>query len=68
MPPYKTNIDYKIKLISENTISYAPLYCITTEELLVVKKYLLKNLDKGFIALSYSLFASLVLFVKKANS
>ena len=37
------------------------------EELKVVKKYLVKNLDKGFIKLSQALFAALVLFVKKLD-
>ena len=41
---------------------------MTTKELLVVKEYLLKNLYKGFIVLSSSLFASPVLFVAKPNS
>ena len=37
------------------------------EELEVVKKYLVKNLDKGFIKLSQALFTALVLFVKKLD-
>jgi hypothetical protein len=37
------------------------------EELEVVKKYLVKNLDKGFIKPSQALFAALVLFVKKPD-
>jgi hypothetical protein len=41
---------------------------MTTEELLAVKEYLLENLDKGFIVLSSSPFASPVLFVAKLNS
>ena len=40
---------------------------MTTEELTAVKKYLLKNLHKGFIVLSSALFASPVLFVSKPN-
>jgi hypothetical protein len=37
------------------------------EELKVVKKYLVKNLDKGFIKPSQALFVALVLFVKKLD-
>jgi hypothetical protein len=37
------------------------------EELKVVKKYLVKNLDKGFIKPSQALFTALVLFVKKPD-
>jgi hypothetical protein len=40
---------------------------MTTAELEATKKYLLENLDKGFIAPSQSLFAAPVLFVRKAN-
>ena len=37
------------------------------EELEVVKKYLVKNLDKGFINSSQALFVVLVLFAKKPD-
>ncbi len=37
------------------------------KELEVVKKYLVKNLDKGFIELSQVLFTTLVLFIKKLD-
>jgi hypothetical protein len=37
------------------------------EELKVVKKYLVDNLDKGFIEPSQALFATPILFVKKAD-
>ena len=40
---------------------------MSTKELEVVKKYLVKNLDKGFIEPSQALFAALVLFVKKLD-
>ena len=38
-----------------------------TEELAAIKKYLLKNLHKGFIVLSSAPFVSPVLFVFKPN-
>jgi hypothetical protein len=53
--------------MSKNTLGYSPLYRQTIKELLVIKEYLLKNLDKGFIILSLTLFISLILFIKKPN-
>ena len=38
-----------------------------SKELKVVKKYLVKNLDKGFIKSSQALFVALVLFTKKLD-
>jgi len=40
---------------------------MSTHKLLETKKYLEKNLKKGFISSSSTLFASLVLFVAKPN-
>jgi hypothetical protein len=40
---------------------------MSAEELEVVKKYLIKNLDKGFIKSSQAPFVALVLFVKKLD-
>ena len=60
-------MDYKIKLIIKNTLEHSPLYRQTIEELLVIKEYLLENLDKGFIISSLAPFASPILFVKKPN-
>ena len=53
--------------MSENTLGHSPLYWQTTEELLVIKEYLIDNLDKGFIVPSLAPFASLILFIKKPN-
>jgi hypothetical protein len=36
----------------EEYLGYSPLYKIITAELEAIKKYLLENLDKGFITLS----------------
>ena len=41
---------------------------MTTEELLIVKEYLLKNLYKGFIILNNSPFVSSIFFIAKSNS
>jgi hypothetical protein len=51
----------------EGYLGYSPLYKIITAELEATKKYLLENLDKGFIAPSQSPFAAPVLFVRKSN-
>jgi hypothetical protein len=44
--------NYKIKLKGDNTLKYSLLYKITIAELKTVKKYLINNLDKGFIKVS----------------
>ena len=44
------------------------LYRMSSEELKVVKKYLVKNLDRGFIEPSQAPFTAPVLFVKKPDS
>jgi hypothetical protein len=53
--------------MSENTLGHSPLYWQTIEELLVIKEYLINNLNKGFIVLSLAPFASPILFIKKPN-
>jgi hypothetical protein len=67
LPSLCLQIDYKIELTSENTLRHSPLYQQTTKELLVIKEYLIDNLDKGFIILSLAPFAASILFVKKPN-
>jgi hypothetical protein len=59
--------DHKIDLTGPNTLSYSPLYKMTTLELEETKRYLIDNLHKGFIEPSQSPFASPILFVKKAD-
>jgi hypothetical protein len=44
---------------------YKRLYLISKDKLLVVKKYINKHLNKGFICLSISLIATLILLTKK---
>lgn len=66
LPPHRP-YDHQIHLDKPNTLSFSPLYKMTTEELEEVKRYLLDNLNKGFIEPSQSPFAAPVLFVKKAN-
>jgi hypothetical protein len=56
-----------LKKEAEGYLGYSPLYKIITAELEATKKYLLENLDKGFITPSQSPFAAPVLFVRKSN-
>jgi hypothetical protein len=59
--------DYKIDLEKPNGLGYTPLYKMTTAELEETKRYLLDNLNKGFIEPSYAPFAAPILFVKKPD-
>jgi hypothetical protein len=68
LPPYRI-YDYKIQLKKEvkGNLRYNPLYKMTITKLEATKKYLLKNLDKGFIAFNQAPFATPILFIRKAN-
>jgi hypothetical protein len=66
LPP-RREYDHKITLEADHTLGHGPLYSQSTEELVVLKKYLLENLDKGFIEPSQAPYSSPVLFVKKPN-
>ena len=62
--------NHKIQLENDakpGDLGYSPLYHQTTAELEAIKKYLVENLDKGFIKSSQAPFVAPVLFVKKAN-
>ncbi len=62
--------DYQIELekdASTSDLKFYLLYRILSKELEVVKKYLVKNLDKGFIESSQAPFAAPVLFTKKPD-
>jgi hypothetical protein len=59
--------NHKIELKGNNTLKYSLLYKITIAELKTVKKYLINNLDKGFIKASQALYTAPVLFVKKPD-
>jgi hypothetical protein len=66
LPPHRL-YNHKIKLKGDNTLGYNLLYKITTAELKTVKKYLINNLNKGFIKASQALYTAPVLFVKKPD-
>lgn len=62
--------DHQIELergASTSDLKFHPLYRMSSEELEVVKKYLVENLDRGFIEPSQAPFAAPVLFVKKPD-
>ena len=60
--------NHKIILEKKSNLRYSSLYKMMTEELKAVKKYLEKNLHKGFIESSQAPFAAPVLFIWKGNS
>jgi Reverse transcriptase (RNA-dependent DNA polymerase) len=59
--------DHKIELLLGKLLPAGPLYSMSEDELLVLRKFLEKNLSKGFIRASLSPAASLVLFAKKPS-
>ena len=69
LPPYQPGADHKIELNVDEKgrspeVPYGPLYQMTREELLVLRKTLIELFDKGFIWVSNSPAVALVLFVK----
>ncbi|KAI1004395.1 hypothetical protein K3495_g3815 [Podosphaera aphanis] len=70
LPPLRgQGIDHGIKIENfhgkEAKVPWGPLYGMSREELLVLRKTLTELLDKGFIRVRNSPAAALVLFVKK---
>jgi hypothetical protein len=66
LPPYK-EYNHKIKLLLGKLLPAGSLYNISENELLVLRKFLEKNLSKSFIRASLSPVASPVLFAKKPS-
>ncbi|KJZ69153.1 hypothetical protein HIM_11454 [Hirsutella minnesotensis 3608] len=64
LPPHR-DCDHEIELQPGTTPPHGPLYSMSEDELLVLRKFLQENLDKGFIRASTSPAASPVLFAKK---
>jgi hypothetical protein len=72
LPPFRgKGIDFQVDLIKEKgqepQIPYGPLYQMSRDELLVLRRTLLDLLDQGFIRVSHSPAAAPVLFVRKPN-
>lgn len=64
LPPHRPS-DHRILLKPGSEPPWGPQYGMSREELLVLKKYINENLEKGFIRPSSSPASSPVLFVKK---
>lgn len=64
LPPHR-DCDHEIKLQPDTTPPHGPLYSMSEDELLVLRKFLKENLEKGFIRTSTSPAASPVLFARK---
>lgn len=64
LPPHRA-CDHKIELFPGKLPPAGPLYNMSEDELLVLRKFLDENLAKGFIRASKSPAASPVLFAKK---
>jgi hypothetical protein len=63
------NHDYRIKLEKDHKSDhkYASFYNLSTNEFLLIKKYLKEHLNNNFIESSIACYASLILFAKKLN-
>jgi hypothetical protein len=61
--------DHRIKFEKDHEFDheYASLYNFSKEELLLIKKYLKKHLNKSFIESNTASYASLILFAKKSD-
>ncbi|KAJ5134995.1 retrovirus polyprotein [Penicillium bovifimosum] len=65
LPPHRKGVDHDIVLEAEAQPGYCPLYKLSTQELQEAKKYILANLDKGFIVPSSAPYASPILMARK---
>lgn len=72
LPPHRPGIDMKIVLEKDKDgrdkePPWGPLYSMSRDELLVLRKTIMDLLDKGFIRVSHSPAAAPVLFAKKPS-
>ena len=68
LPPHRKGIDHEINFVEGKTnddVPAMPLYQMSKDQLLVLRKTLTELLDNGFIRVSNSLAAAPVIFVKK---
>ena len=68
LPPHRGELNHNIDLKLGCTAPFGPLYNLSEYELGVLKEYLDKNLQSGFIAHSKSPAGALILFIKKKDS
>jgi predicted aspartyl protease len=70
LPPLR-QWNHQIELEGEATateaVGHSPLYKLSLEELEAAKRYIMENLNKGFIAPSNAPFASPILMARKAD-
>ena len=59
--------DYEIPIKLGRSLSFRLIYQLLEKKLAILKEYININLEKGFIRLSISLAASLLLFILKKN-
>ncbi|KAI0991817.1 hypothetical protein K3495_g16370, partial [Podosphaera aphanis] len=72
LPPHRPGVDTRVKLLKDEQgrdreVPWGPLYSMTREELLVLRKTLTDLLDKNWIRASSSPGGAPVLFIKKPN-
>jgi transposase InsO family protein len=71
-PPSRENVDFKIHLEEGSDpvrqIGHGPIYKMNAEELAAAYKYMMENLEKGFIAPSAAPFASPILMARNPSS
>jgi len=70
LPSHRPDVDHRIELEKdengkEKAVPWGPLYNMSREELLLLRKTLTEYLDKGFIRISSSPAAAPVLFARK---
>ena len=65
LPKHRPRYNHAIELIKGKVPTWGPLYSVSADELKVLKAYIEKMVDKGFIRASFLLAASPVLFAKK---
>ena len=70
LPPHCPGVDYAIKFLKdkhgrERELLWGPLYSMSQEELIALRKTLIELLDKNFIYASHSPASAPILFVKK---
>ena len=68
LPPHRKGIDHEINFVEGKTnddVSAMPLYQMSKDQLLVLRKTLTELLDNGFIRVSNLPVAAHVIFVKK---
>ena len=65
LPKHRPRYNHSIELIEGKVPTWGPLYSMSTDELKVLKEYIEKMVDKGFIRASSLSAASPVFFAKK---